>query len=135
MTYSCTNNPTQQTDTPVITGEWSLSVAGDNTIAELSTTASDASTFFYLWGSAQMSAFDKGAGWIFWTCTFYPLLSSPRTFPGLTKCKLTSLLSLLCDSGKTDTLNDPRWDYQLAVSAGYLPATAGSYNTNACSGY
>ena len=40
----------------------------------------------------------------------------------------------LC-KGKTDTLNDPRWDYQLAVSNGYLPSVASEWDTTACTGY
>ncbi|KAL8283122.1 hypothetical protein RQP46_005900 [Phenoliferia psychrophenolica] len=100
--FSCKDHPESAKDSPVITGEWSLSVAGDNDVAELSTTASDAATFFHKWGSAQMMAYERGAGWIFW---------------------------------KTDTLNDPRWDYQLAVTNKYLPAIASAWDTTACSGY
>ncbi|GAA5850273.1 hypothetical protein JCM8547_001074 [Rhodosporidiobolus lusitaniae] len=35
---------------------------------------------------------------------------------------------------KTDTLNDYRWDYQIAVQAGVLPSTAGDFSTTACDG-
>ncbi|KAL8286600.1 hypothetical protein RQP46_004128 [Phenoliferia psychrophenolica] len=102
MAFSCKDHPENQPDSPVITGEWSMSTEGDNQYAELSTTASDAATFFNKWGSAQMMAYERGSGWIFW---------------------------------KTDTLNDPRWDYQLAVSRGYITTPAASWNQNACSGY
>lgn len=44
-------------------------------------------------------------------------------------------LDLSPQTGKTDTLNDPRWDYQLAVTMGYLPSTASAWNTSACSGF
>lgn len=65
MAFSCKDHPESAKDSPVITGEWSLSVAGDNDVAELSDTASDASTFFHKWASAQMMAYERGAGWIF----------------------------------------------------------------------
>lgn len=35
-------------------------------------------------------------------------------------------------SWKTEGLNDPRWDYQLAVEAGYIPADASAWSTTAC---
>ncbi|ORY75633.1 glycoside hydrolase superfamily [Leucosporidium creatinivorum] len=37
-------------------------------------------------------------------------------------------------SWKTSGLNDPRWDYQLAVEAGYIPSDASAWSKDACDG-
>lgn len=64
LAFSCADDRTAQADSPVVVGEWSLSVNGDNEVAELSTKASDASGFYLKVASAQMQAYEKGAGWI-----------------------------------------------------------------------
>ena len=77
-------------DKPVIVGEWSLSV---NTAVEWTAEwnpYSNAEWYRKFW-AAQVVAYEKAHGWVFWTWK------------------------------TTGTLNDPRGDYQKAVEMGIMP--------------
>jgi hypothetical protein len=91
MRYSCTSSLAVAGQTPLIVGEWSLSVPDNmQDSAEFSTTGSGAIQFFQYWFIAQQQMYERSAqGWIFW-------------------------------SWKT-SLGDWRWDYSAAVAAGVIP--------------
>lgn len=93
---------------PVIVGEWSLSVADSaEWNGELSLTQSDAVSWYKKWWAAQVIAYEKQAGWIFW--------SWKANWIG----------------GR----NDWRWAYQAAVAAGAIPTNPqDAYNMGACNG-
>lgn len=56
---------TAQEDSPVIVGEWSLSPAGDNEHAELSTQSEGAAEFYQQYFGALVQGFEQqGKGWI-----------------------------------------------------------------------
>jgi len=65
LSASC-NDDSSSGDTPTIVGEWSLSVPDDvqwTTDWEPSTQQ----TFYEDWFAAQVMAYEKAEGWIFWT--------------------------------------------------------------------
>ncbi|KAI5813021.1 glycoside hydrolase superfamily [Pyronema omphalodes] len=93
---------------PVIVGEWSLSVA-DNAewSGELSLTQPDAVDWYKKWYAAQIMAYEKQAGWVFW--------SWKANWIG----------------GR----NEWRWAYQAAAAAGAIPKNPqDALNMGACNG-
>ncbi|KAK4699199.1 glucan endo-1,6-beta-glucosidase, partial [Phenoliferia sp. Uapishka_3] len=133
MWYTCTQDLTAQASAPVIVGEWSLSVSDDYYVHELSNDADDAATWFNKWSSAQRIMFEKAGGWIFWTCAFILIDLALLLFVG--GVALTTMQFFPAPAGKTDSLDDPRWDYQLAVKSGYIGEIASNFSTWACDGY
>jgi len=91
MQYSCSGNLAVSGETPLIVGEWSLSVPDAlQESADFSTTGSGAVQFFQYWFIAQQQMYERsGLGWIFW-------------------------------NWKAD-LGDWRWSYKDAVYAGVIP--------------
>jgi aryl-phospho-beta-D-glucosidase BglC (GH1 family) len=66
MQFSCTNS--RGGNSPVIVGEWSLSVAdGSEWNDEFTLDAPDAAEWYNKWWSAQVMGYEKEQGWIFWT--------------------------------------------------------------------
>jgi hypothetical protein len=54
-------------NSPVVVGEWSLSVADSaQSDPDFSLDASDAVSWYKKWYAAQIMAYEKQAGWIFW---------------------------------------------------------------------
>lgn len=68
MAASCSDNIGSDGDLPVITGEWSLSVADsvENT-NDWSPSNSANNAFYQNWFIAQIQAYEKQAGWVFWS--------------------------------------------------------------------
>ena len=93
LAHSCTSDRSsgQTSETPLIVGEWSLSV--DSSVEGTADWAPSTHVEWYKqWWAAQVMAYETTAnGWIFW-------------------------------SWKTQGLNDPRWDYRLAVELGIIDA-------------
>jgi aryl-phospho-beta-D-glucosidase BglC (GH1 family) len=89
---------------PTIVSEWSLAV----NVALEQTNEWDPSTnvdWYRKWWAAQVMAYEKGAGWVFWTWK------------------------------TTGSLNDPRWDYQRAVAAGIISTDIDdAYGLGVCGG-
>lgn len=101
MAYSCADD--RSGNWPVIVGEWSLSV--DTSVQW--TSAWDPATnidWYKQWWAAQVLAYEKQAGWVFWTWK------------------------------TTGNLNDPRWDYQKAVALGIVDKDPDvAYSMDVCS--
>ena len=88
LAHSC--NDDRSGNSPVIVGEWSLSVAND--IQWTNDWNPNTNVDWYKqWWAAQVMAYEKVQGWIFWTWK------------------------------TSGSLNDPRWDYQKAVATGIIP--------------
>jgi len=79
---------------PVIVGEWSLSVHDSaEWNSEFRLNSTDAVTWYKQWWAAQIMAYEKQAGWIFWSWK----------------------------ADWIGGQNEWRWSYQAAVSAGAIP--------------
>ena len=91
---------------PIIVGEWSLSVPDDvQSTAAWEPTGSNVA-WYKQWWAAQVMAYERGDA-VGW-------------------CFWT---------WKTTGLNDPRWDYRMAVSAGLIDKDIDvAYSVDACSG-
>jgi len=86
-------------NTPTIVGEWSLSVAdAAQDSSDFSLNDADAAQWYQKWWAAQVLAYEKVDGWIYWTWKV----------------------------NKIGGQNDWRWGYQQAVAAGAIPQDAGS---------
>ncbi|KAJ6263047.1 glucan endo-1,6-beta-glucosidase [Drechslerella dactyloides] len=106
MQYSCTSTLKVKCRTPLVVGEWSLSVPDNlQESPEFSTGSADAVTWFQGWFLAQVQMYERsGMGWVFWNWK--------------------------------STLGDWRWSYMDAVNAGVIPKDLGSaVGRNVCSGY
>lgn len=107
MRHSCTDD--RSGNWPVITGEWSISVAdsaewGD----EFTLDRSDAVEWYRKWWAAQFLSYEKIDGWVYWNW------------------KVNWI------GGR----NDWRWGYQQAVAAGVIPTNPlDAYSWNVCAGY
>lgn len=99
MVAACSDN---RGGDDIIIGEWSLSVADDyENNDEFSIDNDGAADWYKQWWAAQVQAFEKSGGWVFWTW----------------KCNWIG--------GKDEW----RWCYQSAVAAGAIPTDAGSAST------
>ncbi|KAF2711760.1 glycoside hydrolase family 5 protein [Pleomassaria siparia CBS 279.74] len=91
LSTSCSDTFGKDANSPVIIGEWSLSVDSDQendadwTIADPNNTA-----FYQQWWASQVQAYERGLGWVFW-------------------------------SWKAQLGNDWRWSYSQAVEASIIP--------------
>ncbi|KAI1609801.1 putative endo-beta-1,6-glucanase [Exophiala viscosa] len=104
LSYSC--NDSRSGNWPVFVGEWSLSVADDiQWTSGWDPTVEANKAFYKKWWAAQVMSYEKTAqGWVFWTWK------------------------------TSGSLNDPRWDYQMAVTAGLIDADIdNAYTLGACS--
>ena len=88
LEYSCNDN--LSSSAPVIVGEWSLSVDSNLAWGNVENVSRNLN-WYKQWWAAQVVAYEKVQGWIFWTWK------------------------------TTGSLDDPRWDYQRAVKAGIIP--------------
>lgn len=106
MRHSCTDS--RSGNWPVITGEWSLSVADSAAWnSEFSLDASDAVAWYRKWWAAQFLSYEKIDGWIYWNWKVQWI------------------------GGR----NDWRWGYQQAVAAGVIPKNPlDAYNWGVCNG-
>ena len=102
LEFSC--NDDLSSDAPVIVGEWSLSVNSGlpwGSAVDLSKNLD----WYRQWWAAQVVAYEKVGGWVFWTWK------------------------------TTGSLNDPRWDYQKAVEAGIISTNIDdAYSMAPCTG-
>lgn len=106
MSHSCHDD--RSGNTPVVTGEWSLSVNDDVEWGSMSITAGDAVAWYRKWWGAQVLSYEKIYGWIFWNW------------------KVNWI----------NNRNDWRWGYQAAVAAGVIPTNPlDVYSWNVCAGY
>lgn len=100
LSASCNDN--RGGNWPTIVGEFSLSINDNYQFTSAFWPIASNLAFYQNWFNAQVRAYEKQDGWIFW-------------------------------SWKTSGLNDPRWDYQMAVAANIIPKNLSSiYNTNPC---
>ncbi|KAI9839553.1 MAG: hypothetical protein M1819_002179 [Sarea resinae] len=107
MQYSCTNRRTD--NSPLIVGEWSLSPADSvQWDSDFTLWASDAVEWYGKWFSAQAYSYEQDLGWIFWNW------------------KVQNI----------GGVNDWRWGYQQAVTAGAIPTNAAqAADASVCAGY
>ncbi|KAI5806091.1 glycoside hydrolase superfamily [Geopyxis carbonaria] len=94
---------------PVIVGEWSLSVADEAEWGggELSLERGDAVAWYRRWWAAQVLAYEKQNGWVFWNWK----------------------------ANWIGGRNEWRWSYQAAVAAGAIPRNPDdAYSMGACDG-
>jgi glucan endo-1,6-beta-glucosidase len=65
---SCSDQVASDGDTPLIVGEWSLSVADSvESSNDWSPNNSANNAFYQNWFSAQIQAYEKQLGWVFWS--------------------------------------------------------------------
>lgn len=102
LNFSCSENGSSYG--PTIVGEWSLAV--NATLKDTNEWDPIMNVDWYRkWWAAQVMAYEKGAGWVFWTWK------------------------------TTGSLNDSRWDYQRAVAAGIISTDIDdAYGLGACGG-
>ncbi|KAL0635795.1 hypothetical protein Q9L58_005228 [Maublancomyces gigas] len=106
MRHSCHDD--RSGNTPVVTGEWSLSVNDSAEWGSMTITAGDAVAWYRKWWGAQVLSYEKIYGWIFWNW------------------KVNWI------NGR----NDWRWGYQSAVAAGVIPTNPlDVYSWNVCAGF
>lgn len=106
MRHSCHDD--RSGNTPVVTGEWSLSVSDSVEWGSMSLTAGDAVAWYRKWWGAQFLSYEKIYGWVFWNW------------------KVNWI------GGR----NDWRWGYQSAVAAGVIPRNPlDAYSWNVCNGF
>ncbi|KAF2477974.1 glycoside hydrolase [Lindgomyces ingoldianus] len=88
---SCSDTFGDGGNTPLIVGEWSLSVKDDlERTPDFDPSVQSNKAFYTQWWAAQVSAYEKQLGWVFW-------------------------------SWKTQLGDDWRWSYKQAVEAGIVP--------------
>jgi hypothetical protein len=93
ISTSCRDNVARDGDTPVIVGEWSLGTPNPDGQPEIWPVSSNMD-FYKKWWAAQVLAYEKQQGWVFWSW----------------KSEETSWLT-----------NNPKWGYKNAVLAGIIP--------------
>lgn len=72
MEFSC--NDSREGNSPLIIGEWSLSVADDYEWSdEFTLDAPDAAEWYNKWWSAQVMGYEEELGWIFWSWKVEPI--------------------------------------------------------------
>lgn len=100
LDFSC-HDDRSGSSAPLVVSEWSLAV--NPTTSDWDPTTNIA--WYRQWWAAQVTSYEKTAGWVFWTWK------------------------------TTGSLNDPRWDYQKAVAAGLIPTDIDSaYAMAPCAG-
>jgi len=107
MRHSCTDS--RSGNWPVITGEWSLSVADSaEWNSEFTLDRADAVEWYRKWWAAQFLSYEKIDGWVYWNW------------------KVNWI------AGR----NDWRWGYKQGVDAGVIPKNPlDAYSWNACAGF
>lgn len=64
---SCNDNVSASGETDLVIGEWSLSTADEQSAVFQTTTGTGNDGFYQKWFKAQAVAYEKQAGWIFWS--------------------------------------------------------------------
>lgn len=68
ISTSCNDNVASDGDTPVIVGEWSISVSDAvESSSAWEPWSGNNNAFYKKWWAAQVIAYEKQAGWIFWS--------------------------------------------------------------------